>query len=71
MSNHVYKIIEVVGSSKETIEDAINTAIATCSKSIEHMDWFEVKETRGAIMDGGVGYYQVVLRVGFRVDEAS
>ncbi|SCA56922.1 Flavin and coenzyme A sequestration protein dodecin [Candidatus Terasakiella magnetica] len=68
MSSHVYKKVEIVGSSTTTIEDAINTALAKASQSINHMDWFEVKETRGHIVDGKVGHYQVVLKVGFRLD---
>jgi len=68
MSDHVYKKVEIVGSSTSTIEDAINTALAKASKSIKNMDWFEVKETRGHIVDGKVGHYQVVLKVGFRLE---
>lgn len=68
MSDHVYKKVELVGSSKTSIEDAINTAIKKAHKSIKNMDWFEVKETRGHIVDGKVGHYQVVLKVGFRLD---
>jgi len=68
MSDHVYKKVEIVGSSASTIEDAINTALAKASKSIKNMDWFEVKETRGHIVDGKVGHYQVVLKVGFRLE---
>jgi len=68
MSDHVYKKVELVGSSTTSIEDAINTAIAKAHKSIKHMDWFEVQETRGHIVDGKVGHYQVVLKVGFRLD---
>ncbi|WP_417831014.1 dodecin [Terasakiella sp.] len=68
MSDHVYKKVEIVGSSKDSIEDAIDTALAKASKSIKNMDWFEVKETRGHIIDGKVGHYQVVLKVGFRLE---
>lgn len=68
MSDHVYKKVEIVGSSKTSIEDAINTALAKASKSIKNMDWFEVKETRGHISDGKVGHYQVVLKIGFRLE---
>ncbi|GGF59964.1 MULTISPECIES: dodecin [Terasakiella] len=68
MSDHVYKKVEIVGSSKDSIEDAIDTALAKASKSIKNMDWFEVKETRGHITDGKVGHYQVVLKVGFRLE---
>ena len=69
MSEHIYKIIELVGSSTSNIEDAIENALGRASKTIHHMDWFEVAETRGHIADGKVGHYQVVLKVGFRLEE--
>lgn len=69
MSDHVYKKIELVGSSKTGVEDAIQNAIANASKSLEHLDWFEVQELRGAIKNGEVDYYQVTLKVGFRLNE--
>lgn len=68
MSDHVYKKIELVGSSTTSIEDAINNAVETASKSLKHLDWFEVTETRGHIADGKVAHYQVVLKVGFRLE---
>ena len=66
-SQHVYKKVEIVGSSSTSIEDAIHNAIAECSKSISHVEWFEVVETRGHVVDGKVGHFQVVLKVGFRI----
>ena len=69
MSDHVYKKIELVGSSHESVEDAIQSAIATASRSLDHLDWFEVQEVRGDIKDGKVGYYQVSLKVGFRLKD--
>ncbi|HOP15219.1 MAG: dodecin family protein [Chromatiaceae bacterium] len=69
MSDHIYKIIELVGSSKSGIEAAIENALARASKTIHHIDWFEVAETRGQVVDGKVGHYQVVLRVGFRLED--
>lgn len=69
MSDHIYKIIELVGSSKSGIENAIENALARASKTIHHIDWFEVAETRGQVADGKVGHYQVVLRVGFRLED--
>ena len=66
--HHTYKKIEVVGSSKTSIEDAIQNAIAECSKSIKNMDWFEVVETRGHIEDGKVGHFQITLKIGFRIE---
>lgn len=68
MSDHVYKKVEIVGSAKDSIEHAINNALAEASKSISHMEWFEVQETRGHIENGQVGHYQVVLKVGFRIE---
>ena len=69
MSEHLYKIIELVGSSKDSIEEAIENALVRAHKTVQHMDWFEVAETRGHIVDGRVGHYQVVLKVGFRLEE--
>lgn len=66
--HHVYKKVEVVGSSRNSIDDAINNAIAECSKSIKNVEWFEVVETRGHVEGGKVGHYQVVLKVGFRIE---
>ncbi len=69
MSNHhTYKKVEVVGSSKAGIEDAINNALEECSKSIRNIEWFEVQETRGHVVEGKVGHYQVVMKVGFRIE---
>lgn len=65
--HHTYKKVELVGSSTTSIEDAINNAIAEASKSIRHLEWFEITETRGHITDGAVAHYQVTLKVGFRV----
>jgi dodecin len=68
MGDRVYKKIELVGTSTSSIEDAIQNAITTAAQSIKHMDWFEVSEMRGHITDGRVAQYQVVLKVGFRLD---
>ena len=65
--HHSYKKIEIVGSSKTSIEEAIENALAECAKSINNMDWFEVVETRGHIVNGSVGHYQVTIKVGFKV----
>ena len=67
MPEHTYKIIELVGSSKTSIEDAVDGALAAASESLDHLDWFEIVQTRGQIQQGRVGYYQVVLKVGFRL----
>jgi len=63
---NVYAVTKIVGTSETSIEDAIQTAIKTASESLENLDWFEVKETRGYIDAGAVKYYQVSLEVGFR-----
>lgn len=71
MSEHrTYKKVELVGSSTISIEDAINNAIAECSKSVRNLDWFEVTETRGHIVDGKVAHYQVSLKIGFRIQNS-
>jgi hypothetical protein len=69
MPNRVYKKVELVGSSQESIEDAIRNAVSTASATLEHLDWFEVVETRGHIRDGAVDHYQVVIKVGFRIEK--
>lgn len=68
MSNHVYKIIEVVGSSTKSSDDAIEQAIAKSGESLRNLDWFEVVETRGHIVDAKVAHYQVKIKIGFRLD---
>ncbi|SEC93843.1 dodecin [Pseudomonas anguilliseptica] len=68
--HHTYKKIEIVGSSKVSIEDAIESALTECAKSVRNMDWFEVVETRGHIVDGKVGHYQVTLKIGFRLSSS-
>jgi len=68
--HHTYKKVELVGSSTIGVDDAIKNAIAEASKSIEHMEWFEVTETRGHIQDGKVMHFQVTLRVGFRISNS-
>ena len=69
MADHVYKKVELVGSSSEGSDQAIQNALEKASQSLRHMDWFEVKEIRGHIVDGKVGHYQVTLMVGFRLDD--
>lgn len=69
MSEHVYKVIEVVGSSTESIDDAIRTAVNRAAKTLKHLNWFEVTETRGHIQDGKIAHFQVVVKIGFRLEE--
>lgn len=68
--NHTYAITELAGSSERSLEDAIAGAVATASKTLRNLEWFEVKEIRGHIAGDKVGHYQVVLRLGFRYEEA-
>ena len=68
MSEHTYKKIEIVGSSEVSSDAAIQNAIARASKTIKHMRWFEVTETRGHIKDGKVAHFQVTLKIGFTLD---
>ena len=68
MSNHVYKTIEITGSSDKGTDDAVRNAINKASASVHNMDWFEVVETRGHINDGGVAHWQVTIKIGFRLD---
>ncbi|MDF1587028.1 dodecin [Marinimicrococcus flavescens] len=68
-SDHVYRKTELVGSSTTSISDAIEGAIARAAKTLRHIEWFEVSEIRGHVQDGKVGHYQVVLKVGFRVED--
>jgi dodecin len=69
MKNHVYKVLEIVGSSEASIEDAISTAVAQANKTVRNMDWFEVVETRGHIENGKIGHYQVTLKIGFALEK--
>jgi flavin-binding protein dodecin len=68
MSKHVYKILELTGSSPSGIEDAVNTAIAKAGETVRNMQWFEVVETRGHIEDDKVAHWQVTLKVGFTLE---
>jgi flavin-binding protein dodecin len=68
MSNHVYKVLELTGSSPSGIEDAISTAIAKAGETVRNMQWFEVVETRGHIQDDKVAHWQVTLKVGFTLE---
>ena len=67
MADHTYKVIELVGTSHDGLEDAIEGAIARAAETISNLDWFTVKEIRGTIQDGKPGWYQVTLEVGFQV----
>lgn len=68
MSNHVYKSIEITGSSTIGIEDAVNGAVAKASESLRNIQWFEVIETRGHVEDGKIAHWQVTVKVGFTLE---
>ena len=68
MSNHVYKILELTGSSTSGIEDAVSTAIAKAGETVRNMQGFEVVETRGHIQDGKVAHWQVTVKIGFTLE---
>jgi len=69
MSDHVYKLVDIVGSSATSSDDAIRNAIAAAAKTLRRIDWFEVVETRGHVADGKVAHFQVTLKVGFRLEQ--
>jgi flavin-binding protein dodecin len=69
VADRTYALSEFVGTSKEGVDEAIAGAIARASKSIDHLDWFEVSQIRGYIRDGAVDHYQVTLKVGSRLED--
>jgi len=69
MGDHVYKTTELVGTSTSSIEDAVNQAVERAGKTLRHMGWFELLETRGHLENGKVAHWQVTLKIGFRLDD--
>lgn len=69
MSEHVYKIIELTGSSKSGIEDAVKNAVSKASKTVRNMRWLEVTDTRAHLEDGNIAHWQVTVKIGFTMDE--
>jgi len=69
MSSHVYKVVEIVGISPDSIADAVKSGIARASKTIRHIGWFEVVNTRGHVEDGEVKHFQVTMKVGFKMED--
>ncbi|MDO8862087.1 dodecin family protein [Haliea sp. E1-2-M8] len=67
--SHIYKVIDIVGSSPSSIEDAIDQAIARTSDTVKNVEWFQVDQVRGHVENGKVGHYQVAIKLGFRLDE--
>jgi len=69
--DHTYKISEIVGSSAEVVDDAIRNGIGRASKTLRNLDWFEVTDIRGAMNGGSIAWYQVTMKVGFRLDDGD
>ncbi|MEU2117347.1 dodecin [Streptomyces sp. NPDC016459] len=71
MSNHTYRVTEIVGTSTEGVDEAIRNGINRASQTLRGLDWFEVTQVRGHIVDGSIEHYQVGLKVGFRLDDEA
>ena len=69
MNDHVYKIIELVGSSTQSSDDAIRNAIARAAETLRNLDWYEVVESRGHVQDGKIAHFQVKVKIGFRLED--
>jgi flavin-binding protein dodecin len=69
--DHVYRVTEIVGSSPDSIEQAIHNAVRRAGSTVRHLDWFEVTEIRGHIVDGAVAHFQVGLKVGFQIEDSE
>ena len=69
MTNRTYRVSEIVGTSPEGIDQAVRNAIERASKTLRHVDWFEVTQVRGQVKDGTVEHFQVGLKVGFRLED--
>jgi dodecin len=68
VTDHVYRLSEIVGSSTTSVDDAIRTAVRKAAETVRNIEWFQTEEIRGQVLDGDVAYYQVRLKIGFRVD---
>ena len=71
MADHTYRVTEIVGSSPDSLQQAIRNGVARASRTLRNLEWFEVSEIRGQIEDGAVAHFQVGLKVGFRLDDAD
>jgi flavin-binding protein dodecin len=69
MSDHVYRLSEIVGSSPTSVDEAIRTAIAKAAGTVRNIEWFQTEEIRGQVVDGTVAYFQVRMKIGFRVED--
>ncbi|MFZ0323475.1 MAG: dodecin [Actinomycetes bacterium] len=70
MANRTYRVTEIVGTSDEGIEAAIHNGVGRAAETLRHLDWFEMTEVRGRIVDGAVEHWQVALKIGFRLEDA-
>jgi dodecin len=70
MTDRTYRVTEIVGTSKEGIDQAIGNAVSRAAESLRHLDWFEVTEIRGHLVDNAIDHYQVGLKIGFRLEDA-
>ncbi len=68
MSDHVYRLSEIVGSSPNSVDEAIRTAITKAAQTVRNIEWFQTEEIRCQVVDGAIAYFQVRLKIGFRVD---
>ena len=71
MPDHVYRVTEIVGSSPESLQQAIRNGVSRADQTLRNLEWFEVTEIRGQIADGAVAHFQVGLKVGFRLEDAT
>ncbi|MEV6957638.1 dodecin [Streptomyces sp. NPDC051207] len=71
MSNHTYRVTEIVGTSPDGIDQAISNGISRASQTLRNLDWFEVTQVRGQIENGGIAHWQVGLKVGFRLEDSA
>ena len=69
MANHVYSISEVVGTSPDGIDAAVSNAVTQAARTVRNLDWFEVKDVRGQIVDGAIAHWQVTVKLGFRLEQ--
>jgi flavin-binding protein dodecin len=71
MSNHTYRVTEIVGTSHEGVDQAVRNGISRASQTLRNLDWFEITQVRGQIVDGEIEHYQVGLKVGFRLEDGE
>ena len=69
MSDHVYRLSEIVGSSTTSVDDAVRNAVRKAAQTVRNIEWFQTQEIRGQVVDGDVAYFQVTVKVGFRVED--